>query len=353
MNAQWIKEVFYEVSGDLERLYLQRRQTLLFQKLMWLITGVYLILMLLLVAANYVPLLEKNFPKFLIGSPTNPYVRSYPFIGLIVLLYFSTSFFIRKFQVFKIKESETIKKMVKQLFPKVDFAQNLAPPTKEIVKSKLFPWVQEEVPMYSYGQIRSKVNETLVNIADIGIIEKNVSNKLISALMQIPLFNVLVVLYQYVFKNMVSSKSADNVYFTFRGMFCWLQFKKKLKGHTVILPRSNMMKFDRVASFNFKEEQKIYLEDPRFTKEFIVYGTDQVEARYVLSSGLMERIVNLKQTFDQPILVSFQDQQMFMAVQNENGLFSFTSGKLDTVKIIEELAHDIETALEVATLLKL
>ena len=136
-------------------------------------------------------------------------------------------------------------------------------------------------------------------------------------------------------------------------MFCWLNFKKKLSGHTVVLPKSHGAKLDRLASFNFKEEEEVFLEDPRFTDEFIVYSTDQVEARYVLTSSLMERIVALKEKFNQPILLSFQNQQMFLAVKNENGLFSFPPGKLDALNTIEEMASDIETALEIASELKL
>ncbi|WP_262494255.1 hypothetical protein [Maribacter cobaltidurans] len=44
---------------------------------------------------------------------------------------------------------------------------------------------------------------------------------------------------------------------------------------------------------------------------------------------------------------------MYIAVKNDNGLFSFPSGKLDGISVVEELAYDIETALEVSEELKL
>ena len=171
--------------------------------------------------------------------------------------------------------------------------------------------------------------------------------------MGIPTLNILVVFYEYVFKNIVSNTSADNQYFTYRGMFCWLHFKKKLNGHTVILSNDPLTKWDRLASFSFRDEHKIHLEDPRFTKNFMVYGTDQVEARYVLSSSLMERIVALREKFARPLFLSFQDKQLYLAVMNDNGLFSFSLGKLEGIKIVEELASDIETALEIPDELKL
>ncbi|KAB7531167.1 hypothetical protein F8C76_06640 [Flagellimonas olearia] len=53
-----------------------------------------------------------------------------------------------------------------------------------------------------------------------------------------------------------------------------------------------------------------------------------------------------KEKFDRPIFLSFQHRQMYLAVLNRDGLFSFPSGKLDNIKVVEELANDIETALE-------
>ena len=136
-------------------------------------------------------------------------------------------------------------------------------------------------------------------------------------------------------------------------MFCWLHFKKKLDGHTVVLTNDPLTKWNRLASLNLREEHTIHLEDPRFTENFVVYGTDQVEARYVLSASLMERIVSLKEKFARPIFLSFQDRQMYLAVMNDNGLFSFPSGWLEEIKIVEELAYDIETALEIPKQLRL
>lgn len=355
MNSLLIEKVYSEVKGALSTIYKKRKLTLFFQKIMWIITGLYFVLMLLNMSISYFPNLEIPFLDFFKqfqANPNNPYANIYPIVGLVALLYPTTYIFAKAFQKFKTIETETISKMVKMLFPKVEFSQGVAAPTKEITKSKLFAWVKTNSLIYSYGQIRSTLNNTVVNITDVGIVEENISNKFLALFMRIPVLNILVILYQYVLKNVFSNKSAETLNYTFRGMFCWLNFKKKLNGHTVILTNNQSAKLDRLASFNFKEEQKVNLEDPRFTDQFIVYSTDQVEARYVLSTALMERIVSLKEKFNQPILLSFHNQQMYLAVNNESGLFSFPSGNLDTIKVIEELANDIETALHIATELK-
>jgi len=356
MDSQLIQKVYSEVEGALSSIYKKRKRTLFSQKIMWVITGLYFVLMLLNMGINYFPNSENSFFTFLKqfqATPDNPYANIYPFIGLIVLLYPTTYIFAGAFQKFKIKETETISKMVKMLFPKVEFTQGAVAPTKEILKSKLFAWIKTSSPIYSYGQIRSSINGNTINIADIGVVEDNVSNKFVGTLMRIPILNMVVMLYQYVLKNIFSNKTSDNVYYTFRGMFCWSSFKKKLNGHTIILTNNQSTKLDRFSSFKFTNEHKINLEDPRFTDQFLVYSTDHVEARYVLSTSLMERIVALKEKFNQPILISFQNQQMYLAVKNDNGLFSFPAGKLDSIKVIEELVNDIETALSITTGLKL
>lgn len=356
MDNQLLHRVHSEIKEVLRVVSKKRKSTQFFQKIMWAVTGLYFLLVLLNMGINYFPNSESQFILFckqFQPSSSDPYANIYPFVGLVILLYLTTYFFTKNFQNFKLTEAEAIEKMVKTLFPRVEFSQNTLVPSKEIMKSKLFTWVKANAPMYSYGQIRSSVEGKVINIADIGIVEDNVSNKLKGTLMRIPFLNLFVILYEYVFKNIATNKSADNVYYTFRGMFCWMNFKKSLSGHTVILTNNQSSKLNRYFSSKFKEEERVNLEDPRFTNEFIVYSTDQVEARYVLSMAIMEKIVLLKEKFNQPILLSFQDKQMYLAVQNENGLFSFPSGKLDSENIIEELFNDINTALQINSELKL
>jgi hypothetical protein len=317
---------------------------------MWGISGLYFVFMLVLMGMQYVPTLQYwsfDFLEPFTSSPGNPYASVYPVMGLMILLYPTTIGFTRAFQKFKKTEMEIMAKMVRILFPHVEFTQMAKAPAKEVMQSKLFAWIKEDAPIYSYGQIRSRVTDIEINIADLGIIENNVANKLLGTVMHIPILNMLGVLYQNVFKNLATNKLADNTKYSFRGMFCWLNLKKKLNGHTVLLPKNQMAQLDRWASFNFKKEEQIHMEDPRFSENFIVYGTDQVEARYVLSSSIMEKVVALKEKFDRPIFLSFQNRQMYIALVNEYGLFSFPAGKLDSLNMVEELATDIDTALNI------
>ncbi|MHA7058815.1 DUF3137 domain-containing protein [Aquimarina sp. M1] len=353
LSQNRIEQIYKTTRTALDTVYKKRKRALLLQRIMWGIIPLYFVLFFPNWIAAYFPSLEIPFLNANSAFGSNPYNKLYIIFGIMAIYYPVIYISWKSFQTLKIKENNTVTRMVKQLFPTVDFIQNITAPINQIVKSKLFVGVQTDTPVYNYGMIRKKTDTITVNVTDIGLIEDNSGRKLSNLLIQIPFLNSLLMLYQYVFKNMFTSKTSDNTQYTFRGMFCWLQFKKSLRGHTVVLPKSNSTKFDRFLEKNFKEEQRIQLEDPRFTDSFLIYSTDQVEARYILSMALMERILLLKQKFERPILLSFQDKEMYLAVQNPHGLFTFPSGKLDDIKIVEELANDIDTALEVATILKI
>ncbi len=61
------------------------------------------------------------------------------------------------------------------------------------------------------------------------------------------------------------------------------------------------------------------MEDPEFERFFDVYGEDQIETRYILSTSLMERITRLKQKLKEQgagsIRLSFVDSQLFIAIE--------------------------------------
>lgn len=154
-------------------------------------------------------------------------------------------------------------------------------------------------------------------------------------------------IYIFTLKNVFTSKTADTVYHTFRGMFCWTSFNKKLEGHTVILPKNINSKINRSINHAFKKEEEIILENPDFVKNFNVYATNQIEARYVLSASFMEKIVHLKNTLDRDIMVSFTNEKMYLAVYNPHGLFSFSGKTLESIKVIEELVIDINAAISI------
>jgi hypothetical protein len=62
----------------------------------------------------------------------------------------------------------------------------------------------------------------------------------------------------------------------------------------------------------------IKLEDPEFERLFAVYGTDQIEARYILSTSLMQRLVELQKKVQRELRVSFVDDNVYIAISSKN-----------------------------------
>jgi hypothetical protein len=107
----------------------------------------------------------------------------------------------------------------------------------------------------------------------------------------------------------------------FKGLFFVADFHKNFAGFTIVRPRrprvlgtyaSRASRAEKMnAGLAFTEHlmgtrwspaatrygplQEVELEDPAFAECFDVYATDQVEARYILSPGMMQRLLEFRQ----------------------------------------------------------
>ena len=65
--------------------------------------------------------------------------------------------------------------------------------------------------------------------------------------------------------------------------------------------------------FSFSDKNVINLESTDFDKTFITHSTDQVEARYILTPAMMERILTLNRNAKNTVSLSFIDSRMYIA----------------------------------------
>ncbi len=266
----------------------------------------------------------------------------YYFVIAIFSFYFFykrlASSFSREFSKFRKRENEAISLMARQLFPSFRFSQELQLSSQQLKASKIFNWIAHNDSVHTYGTIKNTHDGIPVHIADIGILHK----KDLSGLVAIPYMGQLIVLFQLIepIKYAFSKKTADNLLYSFRGMFCSANFPKCLVGYTIVLPKSISTKKNRWLVESI-EDEPVQLEDIRFSEDFLVYATDQVEARYVLSTTLMERIVEFKERSGQNIMLSFLHNTMYVAIENAEGIFSFPSGDISSMKVLEEIVAQI------------
>ncbi|HVP58225.1 MAG TPA: DUF3137 domain-containing protein [bacterium] len=136
----------------------------------------------------------------------------------------------------------------------------------------------------------------------------------------------------------------------FKGLFFAADFNKKFYGKTVVLPDTAEKLFGHfgaaLQSLNKSRGELVKLEDPEFEKLFVVYGDDQIESRYVLSTSLMERIVAFRKKTNRPVYLSFVGSQVFVAVPYRKALFQPTVfSRLTDFKVVEGCFEDLELAL--------
>ena len=136
----------------------------------------------------------------------------------------------------------------------------------------------------------------------------------------------------------------------FKGIFFAADFNKEYHGRTVVLPDTAERLFGflgtALQSMNVARGQLIKMEDPEFEKLFVVYGDDQVESRYVLSTSLMDRIVDFKKKSNSRIYLSFVGSKIFVAIEHVKELFAPRLWKtLVDFSLVQEYFEHLELVL--------
>lgn len=133
----------------------------------------------------------------------------------------------------------------------------------------------------------------------------------------------------------------------FQGLFFIADFNKDFKGRTYVwsayAPQLNLIN-NFFSSFD-DDLEKVTLEGTEFGSRFSVYSTDQVEARYILTPSMMERMVQLQDKLKENITYSFVDTNIYVAIPFSHALFEpslFTeTGKYQLNEYFNAVEHAI------------
>ena len=105
-----------------------------------------------------------------------------------------------------------------------------------------------------------------------------------------------------------------------------------------------------------KEEplNRVILEDPKFSKRFKVYSSDQVEARYLVTTAFMERLYNLKTAFgSKNIKCSFYSNKLMIAISTKKDLFEICNINKHTKDVIYDLYKELDAIYKMIDYFKL
>ena len=138
----------------------------------------------------------------------------------------------------------------------------------------------------------------------------------------------------------------------FKGLFFIADFNKHFKGRTFVLPDSAEKLLGRfgkkLQEIGKSHGELIKLEDPEFEREFAVYSTDQVEARYILSPALMRRMLEFKNKTGEKVYFSFTGGEVNIGISSTKNRFEpkLFSTVLD-IELAREFVEDLQMALDV------
>lgn len=123
-----------------------------------------------------------------------------------------------------------------------------------------------------------------------------------------------------------NNKDKDKWVTIFQGLYIITDFPKEFHGKTYIFPDIAEKTFGNliggwIQSNNFRKEQLVKMDNVEFEKYFAVYSTDQIEARYILSHSLMQKIVTLRKKANHNLSISFANNHLYIAINYGKDLF--------------------------------
>ena len=124
----------------------------------------------------------------------------------------------------------------------------------------------------------------------------------------------------YFKKNWSEEKESPDC--AFFGQFFVARFNKNFSTPVYIVPEKN--KYDTLSYLVSDKGDNVKLEDPEFMKMFKVYAKDQVEARYILTPSLMERLKKLAKRSKGEFYIAFYNNKITVA--NNSGVNNFEVG---------------------------
>lgn len=152
------------------------------------------------------------------------------------------------------------------------------------------------------------------------------------------------------------SKSRDSYVSVFKGIVIHLSMNKNFSGKTIVKRDGGAISNFLKNNFASNDLQNVKLEDPRFEKIFEVYSSDQVEARYLLTTSFMERLMELNNCYGgEGVECSFHKDKLLVMIPVKRDLFE--PGSIyqaeDFVDDAKSLLKEINLIFKIIDILKL
>lgn len=109
----------------------------------------------------------------------------------------------------------------------------------------------------------------------------------------------------------------------FSGIFIVTEFHKRFRHTTRVVPDISEKYLGLFGEWIQKlaAQKLVRMDSPAFEKEFKVYSDDSIEAHYLLTPNIMERLVKMKKRANAPLYISFRLRKLFIAIEKSSDPF--------------------------------
>ena len=192
-------------------------------------------------------------------------------------------------------KDKVIAPLIQEIDENLRYAKNIHVSEFEFINSKLFTSIPDKLDGNDY--ISGKIDEVGIELSDI-----------------------------HAQKEHKDSKGRSSWSTIFQGLFIISEFNKNFNGRTIVLPDTAQSSFGDLVggwlqSHNISRDELVKMDNPEFEREFVVYGSDQIEARYILNHTLMQRLIEFKKRSKHKIYISFVSSKIYIAIDYGKDLF--------------------------------
>lgn len=291
--------------------------------------------------------------RWLIHNPGGTQIYSLVMYGLFFIIILCTPLYF-SLQRLQLNQAAILQKIVQAVLPpNFQYRIGAGISATDLSQSRLFTFFKNTLQqqVYNKNAIVGELDGVRLRFGDIAIFDQK-------GLWwyRIPYLNMLFMVGGYM--ESLFKKSAGVDYSRFKGLFMVADFPKTITGHTVVLPDRLEKRFGFIAQtiqkLNFTRADLVQLENPDFEKQFVVYSDDQVQARYALSTSLMERILEWQGKIDRPMMLSFVDNKLYIAIVDPDGVFDLGfSQNVTKTDVVGKMYTDLQYCFDLVKDLRL
>lgn len=221
---------------------------------------------------------------------------------------------------------------------------------KKLLRKSVYPTLISSLDGFSYVDLNSQdtlnLFDKLVETNVLGSITRIVCDDCIRFDRKDTQFSI----YDMAADTLVCAGRSSGRKTLFDGILVIAKCHKNFNSVTVIKPK-NLPDF---VHDSFTAFERVKLEDPVFEKNFNVYSTNQIEARFLITTAFMERLIKIEQKFKGHISCHFEKGEIFICINDSKDRFEIPMDKpLTDEKALLPIFEDINAIRQLVETLKL